>query len=1088
MQVILISQCKKKALQRTRMVLDAFAERIGDNTWQTIITHEGLEALHTELRKTASKSTAVACLWQRSRTRSQLLWIVGKQHEFNATGQVPVNETGTETGQYMENERWKYLPLIKSLTSLAAIFHDWGKSNKFFQAKILKGGIVGDPHRHEWLSVLFLRALYNAYPENEDWLDQLKKGIFDEKKIRSSLKDEGSNSPFEAIDSNCLKLLLWLILSHHRMPLCELDYRGEHSESLDDTLTQITVDWDYSNVNDKSKDSDFDKCYSFSSDLLTNSPEWLVSVKKYAKELKTQLHLVEESISNGAYRSVLHHARLCLMLGDYNYSSQPENQEWISNLKLLANTNLDKTPRQRLDNHLYHVAKSARRIPRHLPIIEQDLPGVECKRFLKPSPEKYDWQDKAVKKILAKIGTGEEGKKGFFCVNLASTGCGKTIANSKIMAAASVNEPCGMRLSVALGLRTLTLQTGDEFKVRLGLKRNELGTIIGSTAVQELHELNKSEKDNFSTGSESRNDLFTGEIRFTGDFANKCFDVILEKEKQKMFLAAPITVCTIDHLMGATETTRGGRYILPSLRLLSSDLVIDEIDDFVGEDEIAIGRLIFQAGMLGKRVLLSSATIPPSMAEGYFQAYSQGWTLYQKSQNNCSMDIDCVWVDEFRAPRFESLQGFEQFQKRHNDFTNKRVLELDKLPPRRKGNVIPTPLDYPESDEEDTYFTAVLNECLAKHRDHHTIDTISDKSVSLGVVRVATIKTAVSLTQHLYNTPIPENWGIHIMTYHSRQLLLMRNKQEEYLDSILKRKENADGFLRNDETIRHHLDTGSPQQKNVCFIVIATPVEEVGRDHDFDWAVIEPSSFRSIIQMSGRVARHREITPEKPNIGILEYNINAYRGKDQNDEIYFRRPGYEVSAFKLANHSILSIVDNEALGEKIDATPRIRHNGERSTLIGIEHLAIESRLRSFDQRSPESLFGFVSGSWWLTGLPQTYCRFRRSAQSKILSLVYDPDSEKLFFSERLRGKFARLENGIPADQNGPLGITQTDFECQYPERTWLSRDYLIALKKLSEETGGGVMKLSEIYGEITVAHFDDKPRALNYNDQLGLYE
>ena len=70
--------------------------------------------------------------------------------------------------------------------------------------------------------------------------------------------------------------------------------------------------------------------------------------------------------------------------------------------------------------------------------------------------------------------------------------------------------------------------------------------------------------------------------------------------------------------MGATETTRGGRYILPSLRLMSSDLVIDEVDDFTGADSIAIGRLIHLAGMLGRKVMISSATIPPSLAEGYF--------------------------------------------------------------------------------------------------------------------------------------------------------------------------------------------------------------------------------------------------------------------------------------------------------------------------------------------------------------------------------------------------------------------------------------------------------------------------------------
>jgi CRISPR-associated endonuclease/helicase Cas3 len=45
MLVTFISECEKKALKRTRRVLDAFANRIGNNTWQTPITEEGLDAI-----------------------------------------------------------------------------------------------------------------------------------------------------------------------------------------------------------------------------------------------------------------------------------------------------------------------------------------------------------------------------------------------------------------------------------------------------------------------------------------------------------------------------------------------------------------------------------------------------------------------------------------------------------------------------------------------------------------------------------------------------------------------------------------------------------------------------------------------------------------------------------------------------------------------------------------------------------------------------------------------------------------------------------------------------------------------------------
>ena len=96
MMVTFVAQCEKKALPKTRRVLDAFANRIGSRTWQTVITTEGLKAVKKLLRQTASKNTAVSCHWIRSRSRSDLVWIVGKKDKFNNQGITPVNYTDGE--------------------------------------------------------------------------------------------------------------------------------------------------------------------------------------------------------------------------------------------------------------------------------------------------------------------------------------------------------------------------------------------------------------------------------------------------------------------------------------------------------------------------------------------------------------------------------------------------------------------------------------------------------------------------------------------------------------------------------------------------------------------------------------------------------------------------------------------------------------------------------------------------------------------------------------------------------------------------------------------------------------------------------
>ena len=100
MMVTFVSQCQKKALKRTRMILDAFANRIGDNVWQTVITEEGLITVKKLLRQSATKSTAVSCHWIRSRVRSELVWIVGNKSQFNEQGFVAVNST--QKGLFMD--------------------------------------------------------------------------------------------------------------------------------------------------------------------------------------------------------------------------------------------------------------------------------------------------------------------------------------------------------------------------------------------------------------------------------------------------------------------------------------------------------------------------------------------------------------------------------------------------------------------------------------------------------------------------------------------------------------------------------------------------------------------------------------------------------------------------------------------------------------------------------------------------------------------------------------------------------------------------------------------------------------------------
>lgn len=1117
MMVTFVSQCEKNALSKTRRVLDAFANRIGDNTWQTLITEEGLLTVKKMLRQTASRSTAVSCHWIRSRSRSQFLWVVGNKKKFSSDGYVPVNYTEKDLLNSDYESDWKYLPLIKALAGIAALLHDWGKASLLFQEKLnpeKKPKHKGDPLRHEWVSCLLFHQWISCQDHerlDEVWLNSMiEKGI-DETCFHGNtlLRDKAlAELPTAA------GLIAWLIVSHHRLPLpkeaglCN-DQREVVNASLEELLARITPAWGYENRFDE-YNALLPKCFEFPLGLLSNSPIWLTELKRRAKDLLHHLPLLEQSINDGSWRGLLHHARLCLMLGDHYYSSQPNDQQWKTPIELYANTDpTTKARKQKLDEHLVNVAKVAVNTVKLLPFFESEPLKATELRELAPkanTPKAFRWQDKAVRKINVWREHTEDKTQGYFVVNMASTGCGKTIANAKIMQALSEDGE-SLRFILALGLRTLTLQTGDEYKERLKLQESDLAVLIGSKAISELHksgekvEIDDIEPELADDGSESLESLQDENdvLDWQGVLPEEELTTVLTKQKDRQLLYAPVLVCTIDHIMAATETKRGGRYILPCLRLMSSDLVIDEIDDFTGDDLIAIGRLVHLAGMLGRKVMISSATIPPDLALGLYNAYRQGWAVFAASRDRVST-VNCVYVDEFSTDTQlvgcddADLAAYDAFLQH---FVAKRVDKLKQQVAKRKADIIPCIKQNAQPLEE--YFEIVKQAVLAKHQHHNTLEPESQTRVSFGVVRVANIQPCVELTQYLLGCDWPADTEVRCMAYHSQQVMLLRHAQEKHLDEVLKRKEKTGELPAafGHPVIREHLT--ACQVKNLIFILVATPVEEVGRDHDFDWAVIEPSSFRSIIQMAGRVRRHRDGEIQEPNIGLLQYNVKGFKG---GSDRVFNYPGYETDrGTQLATHNLSELVDEKSLLQAVNAIVRIQKRAAlepHNNLADLEHFATAKTLgtdqidkpqqanisrqdrynRNRRSNSPQScwyehLHGHIHGYWWLTALPQYFKRFRNSEPTVQIYLVKKARSIE----------FCLPDEGMPSIDE-VLNIKHLPLPPTQQQKLWLQRDYseLVRLYSPSPEQE---LATSVRYGEISFIYREGNQQ-YSYNDQLGL--
>lgn len=410
MMVLFVSQCEKNALAKTRRVLDAFANRIGDNTWQTVITNEGLQAVHKLLRKTASKSTAVSCHWIRTRSRSDLLWVVGNRKKFNEQGIVPVNYTEGDIEQYMDKEKWQSLALIKNAVAIAALYHDFGKANILFQQKLKgEGKNKYEPVRHEWVSLRLFQAFVGERSD-EQWLEALTE--IDKNQNDGVFQDgisSGINNPL-AVLPPFAQLVGWLILSHHKLPFVPSWKKNLTQEVLPSQLggkslldawfsKELEVCWNSYNFKDEDSQIFLQDNWTFDSEGLPyKSTKWrLRAIQAADKALQNIKQLSAKNLLHDELFTS-HLARMILMLADHHYSAQAEpTKMWQSpNYAVYANTNRDTGElKQQLDEHLIGVAKHAVDITTALPRLKDSLETLEDNKFLKSSKvinEKFAWQ------------------------------------------------------------------------------------------------------------------------------------------------------------------------------------------------------------------------------------------------------------------------------------------------------------------------------------------------------------------------------------------------------------------------------------------------------------------------------------------------------------------------------------------------------------------------------------------------------------------------------------------------------------------------------------------------------------------------
>lgn len=908
-----------------------------------------------------------------------------------------------------------------ALNRLAALFHDIGKSSVAFQAKLYKGTGF-EAIRHDLLSFLMLaESLWTHDVTDAAWLQRLVESPRDACRCASGdlllplesrwvrhiterlAADKGvliGKADLVELSGRAPGLLgvLWLVLSHHRLPdtdaLSEQLDAGRHLNKDRDGATR--------------QPAQLAECLvPHSGPKPWDDKKWQAMVRAAAQSALSALNRLSEQCFELPHpyfwpHLCAHLLRPSLILSDHLGSIQADKGPSLKkaffgpNALIYANRHDAEHAGDSLVSHLTRVSRLTRQMttlalaPAALPVTS--LPGhsLALKQNLAGA---YQWQQELGEACARARKFGPV----FTCI-VAETGAGKSLAAVRAMHNLS---PQGMRFTLALGLRSLTVQSAQSMLADAGIRPEHLTVAVGQPhtlgLVERARELEQEEGAIVRPGSES-----SAGVGLDAVLSNENCDVgwlrgICDEQQAKAywgaatlaFLSLPVVACTVDHLVAAVALTRGAEAKL-FLRMAHADLVLDEIDAYSATDLQTIGKLAFACGLNGRHLTLMSATMGPAVREGIFLAWRRGVSMHAALKNK-PLRFGTVYASNQAAPvtldsptLADAANAWAEFVARIARAVEagtgpRRVLHLHEL----------------QAATVDDAFDDITNAALRLHASHNVIDPATGKRVSIGFVRLNTAKHAWRFARYLAHRPqVADQPELRFVCYHSKYPRSYLGVLDAVLEPLTCRKDPS-SFLQV-PALRAALDSCSAAE--LVVIVSTTTLIETGRDFDFDWAVLEPRSVRGEVQAVGRVRRHRrEALPSgTPNVLLLSTPLKALEGATGG---FWRRPGVEDALPGLAVTEMVPRTIQQLLPATVSTGLRPRRTGPRLKTMA------ES---SFDARRAEQLLPVAS---WRQGIDARVClgTVPDYADNRIGYL-----EQQIQFINLLGDGAACLEHGVPA--------------------------------------------------------------------------
>lgn len=841
MSIIAINIGIHKGGKRTSLILDQYLLRVGAQAWAGYLSREGCAEMLKDLREKASRNTAVQVLWQHDH-RHEVLATLGHPARFMDA----MTSIGKKPAPIKPRVPDPFVRRIILMARAAGWWHDAGKLMPIFQCTVRGEKTAPHPIRHQTLSFYLLRQ----------WiLKRIEQGD-----VECSQKGEWSTGFLER------DITAAVVLTHHAK--ASKAGVGEYYLSTEKGFGL----WPETNVKG-----------AVNGMVLANiGASWLDAAKAAVQRLAAH----DAGIVCAENHALAFYAtRLTMMMADHAVSSLEKDSDYDGRADVRPDkdtTYAKSEPWIPLSDHLDHVARQAGHAAHGLFMHPWNRLQNRPESMARSVSERFRWQERAAAAIRA---AGVAERDGFFGAIIAETGSGKTQGGFRIMSALGGGAP---RFTLGLGFGALAIQSGVEYRRDIGLNQEEVAIFVGHRHRQALKESER----NLTKGTTTKDngDFFSMENSAGMDDHRLPTVFVHAVGRTKLMLTTPVVIMTIDHIMAAMEADRGG-YVAGAMRAVTADLLIDEIDSFSPSDLHAIARLIYLVASFGRKVVVSSATMTPEIGEMLFDAYQTGYAKFQSAFGRGRLFAGVFansGVMSHVAMRDESGDA-SLFSDAFSRVAESVAERLSNSLHRRRMAV----MDVAGFRDEASIYAALASQAIELALKHHTaMPDWGGAWFSTGFVRFNLVKRAQGFSMWLMQNAakLEHEYAVRIRLngYTSAMDTVSRKSLERDLGRLLCRKDDEWSAM---PVIRALGNTPIP----TVFIVATTPVIEVGRDYDFDWCILEPSSDMSIIQSAGRVLRHRFIAmPDEPNVILMGGSIRAILRDHAGAEPYgYPGPGFQ---------------------------------------------------------------------------------------------------------------------------------------------------------------------------------------------------